>query len=341
MKNGDAAILTAQSFLGKLLNEEGLVVEQVSSSSIRVPSSNITINFLPLPYLIPSLSEDILDLLRPHQAEGVHPVMVTVNLSRGFFEQCREAGINVLDGKENGVVRIPGFRYERFIEEARKGRPTVKGTPFSMKASRIVRALLSEPDHDWSQVELAKATGVTQGYLSIQQKVLQGAGYIGIEQRRIQLIDHVRLLSDWAEHYRWDRHQQLRYAFNATTYEEGLERFGTAFRGRGAAYAFTGWSGAFLRAPYGIPDKWMAFVEKAPDLPAELGLHPVVEQGENVILIVPQDIGVFQFAQEIKGLRVVSDPQLYVDLRKMPGRAAEQAEVLRDKYLNRGLPDDA
>lgn len=340
MKNGDPATLTTQLFFCKMLNEEGLVIERLSSSSLRIPSSNVTINFLPLPYLIPSLSEDILELLRPHQKEGIHPIVVTVNLSRSFLEQCREAGINVLDEKENGVIRIPGFRYERFIEDVHKGRPTVKGTPFSMKASRIVRALLAKPDHDWSQVELTKATGVTQGYLSIQQKVLLRADYIRVEERKLRVVDHGRLLDDWAEHYRWDRHQQLRYAFSAATYEEGLERLGAAFRGRGAAYAFTGWSGAFLRTPYGVPDKWMAFVERIPDMPADMGLFPV-EQGENVLLIVPQDIGVFHFAQEIKGLSVVSDPQLYVDLRKMPGRAAEQAAVLRNKYLDLGLPDDA
>jgi len=339
MKNGDPAILTALSFMSKLLLEEGLAVEQISPSSLHLPSSNTTINFLSLSYLIPSLSEDILALLRPHQAEGVHPVMVTINLSRGLFEQCREAGINVLDGKENGFIRIPGFRYERFIEETRKGRPAVKGTPFPMKASRIVRALLSEPDHDWSQVELAKATGVTQGYLSIQQKVLQRSGYIRVEERKLRVVDHGRLLSDWAEHYRFDRHQQSRYAFNATTYEEGLDHLGKIFRALKLSYAFTGWSGALLRAPYGIPDKWMAFIERIPDAPEQHGLYPV-DQNENALLIVPQDIGVFQFSQEIKGLRVVSDPQLYIDLRKMPGRATEQAEVLRNKYLNRGIPED-
>ncbi|HNT28167.1 MAG TPA: hypothetical protein PKH10_08315, partial [bacterium] len=66
MKNGDPAILTALSFLSKLLNEEGLAVEQISPSSLHLPSSNTTINFLSLSYLIPSLSEDILALLRPH-----------------------------------------------------------------------------------------------------------------------------------------------------------------------------------------------------------------------------------------------------------------------------------
>lgn len=339
MKKEDLAISKALSFLSGMFPEAGLSVEQASVSSLYLPASKITVRFLPLPFLLPSVSDDILALLRPHREEGTYPVMVANDISRGFFEQCREAGINILDDKGNGVVHFPGFRYERFIEETHKGRPSVKGTPFPMKASRIVRALLSDPARDWSQTELAAAIGVSQGYLSIQQKNLERAGYIMVERRRLRLVDHARLLSDWASHYRWDRHRKSRYVFNAVAYEEGLARLDTVLRGRGIGYAFTGWSGAFLRAPYGIPDRWMAFVEKEPDLPAELGLFPV-EQGENMLLIVPQDLGAFQFAQEINGLRVVSDPQLYVDLRKMPGRAVEQAEVLRNKYLDRGLPEE-
>ena len=75
----------------------------------------------------------------------------------------------------------------------------------------------------------------------------------------------------------------------------------------------------------------MAYVEQIPDnLP---GLFPVESDG-NVILYIPQNVGFFFGGNEVDGLPVVSDVQLYLDLKRMPGRQADQADYLRDNLLN-------
>jgi hypothetical protein len=79
----------------------------------------------------------------------------------------------------------------------------------------------------------------------------------------------------------------------------------------------------------------MAFVDDVPRECEELGLYPV-QDNENVLLIVPNDQGVFQFTQKIKGKKLVSDAQIYVDLKRLSGRAGEQANVLRDRYCSSG-----
>ena len=76
----------------------------------------------------------------------------------------------------------------------------------------------------------------------------------------------------------------------------------------------------------------MAYIDREPQPDSLSALFPVAREG-NVWLYLPQDAGVLQVTQMAQALPVVTDAQLYVDLRTMPGRAREQAEVLREKCL--------
>jgi hypothetical protein len=76
----------------------------------------------------------------------------------------------------------------------------------------------------------------------------------------------------------------------------------------------------------------MLFVKSLPENPQKIGLYPVVEK-ENVLLILPHDEGVFQFTRLVNGLVVASDAQIYIDLKRLPGRAGEQAEILRKRHM--------
>jgi len=282
----------------------------------------------------PHLSDAAIANLVSVSSSGQQTILVAATevLSRSMFERCKKSRLSVLDTNSNGIIRAPGFSYERYVEPSRTGRPKISGTPFSMKASRLVRTFLADHFRTWAQSELVRETAVTQGYTSIKLKALLGSGYLANAGGKLRLIDPERLLDDWASHYRFDRHVQHRFAFNANSYEDGLKRLAELLDASGIDYAFTGWSAGYLLAPYGIPPKWMTFVRKLPDNPDDLGLFPV-EQGENALLIVPQDRGVLQCRQKIREMQVVSTAQAYIDLLKMPGRAREQALALREKYL--------
>ena len=142
-------------------------------------------------------------------------------------------------------------------------------------------------------------------------------------------------MDDWVAHYRFDRHIRKEYAISFNTYDEGLQKLSDEMNRLKVKFAFTGWSGAFLKAPYGIPPLIMAYVESIPEIDNSTALFPVQPgQGGNVVLYKPQDEGVFQFSDENSSFPVVSIPQLYLDISRMPGRAKEQGEVLREKLLN-------
>lgn len=130
-----------------------------------------------------------------------------------------------------------------------------------------------------------RETELSAGYVSTLTKRLIGQGYVSDRLGLLYLDDPERLLNDWLAHYRFDRHRKLNFAISAGTYEEGIEKLG-ALHGSGVSFAWTGWTGAHLRAPYATPTLYMAYVAQEPKKLKDV--FPVEKQG-NVALYVPQD----------------------------------------------------
>ncbi len=97
----------------------------------------------------------------------------------------------------------------------------------------------------------------------------------------------------------------------------------------GMSYAFTLHAGASLIGPHvRVPTVHCYVSGGAEPLARALGLQAVEGEGA-VYLMAPYDPGVF-YAPVVKGgFRVVSIPQLYVDLHGHERRGREQAEKLR------------
>lgn len=146
-------------------------------------------------------------------------------------------------------------------------------------------------------------------------------------------MDPNRLLDDWAARYRFDRHRRHRYAVSIASYEQGMRKIQNELKRNHVRFAWTGWSAAQLVAPYVRTEMFMAYVDLAHQDPVFRAMQPV-EDGGNVLLLEPHDEGVFQFddSSSIFG-SLVCLPQLYIDLRNMSGRAAEQADAVREKKL--------
>lgn len=98
-------------------------------------------------------------------------------------------------------------------------------------------------------------------------------------------------------------------------------------------YALTLGAAATLVAPFvRSTDVYLYIIEKADILLEALKLKPV-EFGGNIYLVTPSDEGVLFDAQQIEGLTLVSNLQLYLDLFNYPMRGREQAEHLREKVM--------
>jgi hypothetical protein len=58
-----------------------------------------------------------------------------------------------------------------------------------------------------------------------------------------------------------------------------------------------------------------------------------VQTGANVTLLQPYDQGVFYGLQDIKGMSIVSDIQLYLDLKSYKGRGEEAAQAIFEQRI--------
>lgn len=271
-------------------------------------------------------------------SKGGYVGIVVQRLTLPLLDACKERYVCVFDFYGNAYVHMPGILIERYRPVPRPKRIPSAGTCFTAKASRLVRAFLANFNR-WSgvcQADLARETGLSRGYVSILARRMVDDGYASHRGNLLYLDEPDRLLDDWVSRYRFDRHQRLDFALSMNTYEQGLEKLGSELGKTGSAYAFTGWSGAYLLEPHAEPPTLMAYVERVPESPL---LHSVEKQG-NVMLLIPQDEGVFQFSNESQYGPIACDPQVYVDVCRMPGRAREQADAFRNERLNFGRKID-
>lgn len=114
--------------------------------------------------------------------------------------------------------------------------------------------------------------------------------------------------------------------------EEEISKFLEKFKSlKSPQHAFTGLTGAMLVEPFVRPTNVHIYViseEDARKIAEMLDLMPVEENG-NVKFAIAKSKGVFYGTQEINGINVVSDIQLYVDLYNYPARGKEAAGEIR------------
>ena len=194
--------------------------------------------------------------------------------------------------------------------------------------------MLAEPERWWQQRELAKAVGISTGYVSKLVARLTEVELLDQDARGcLRPRSPALLLDAWAQSYDFRRHEIRRYHAVGRTGPGVTE----ALAGRLAAMTNLDWAATGLAAAWALTHfadhRLVTFYVSGPLLdPQELGLL-LVEEGENVWLVVPRDEGVFHRAREASGLRCVHPVQVYLDLLGHPERAQEAAEHLRGELL--------
>ncbi|MBI5544972.1 MAG: helix-turn-helix domain-containing protein, partial [Deltaproteobacteria bacterium] len=251
---------------------------------------------------------------------------------------CAEAGVGWLDLSGNAHIIAPGLRV---IVEGKPNRFKTAGRPpnlFAPKSSRIVRWLLIHAGEHLSQRELARATGLDEGFVSRLVARLAKEDYLVRDERGgVRAKDPALLLDAWREAYQFAKHTVhqghvaarsgdalLRFVSDALA-EQKIEHAAT---GLAAAWALTRFA-AFRNATVYLPD------DPSPALLQRLGYRED-SRGANLWLVVPNDEGVFHGAVEKDGVRCVHPVQVYVDLKDHPERSTEAAERLRTELLTWG-----
>jgi len=205
---------------------------------------------------------------------------------------------------------------------------------FSPKASRILRVLLVSLKKEWSILNLAKEAGTAYGHTYRLVKTLLKLGLCRkTETNRVKVSNPGELLSRWAAYYDFNQLNEAWAYYSMERDLDSLLRKLPSNGGEDLKYALTLHVGASLIAPYVRPVSLHIYTEnEGESLVKRLGLQPT-ELGGNVFLVKPYDEGVFHGVQEVRGVHVVSNVQLYVDLYNYPARGREAAEHLRREEI--------
>jgi hypothetical protein len=267
--------------------------------------------------------------LRQH-LPGAYPVVAAPYVSPQSAALVRRNGCGYVDLSGNCYLAFDNVLIEK--EGKPNARPVVRPLKalFAPRATRIVRALLVEHDRTWRLDELARAVGVSLGHAHNVVKRLVELDWLDRGPDGLyRLVRPGDLLEAWREAYTYRVNGLVAYVApvrDARRVMEGLARHADEL---GMTYAFSLHAGASLIAPHVRVSTVHCYVTGEPEgLARALGLQPVEGEG-SVYLMSPYDPGVFHAPVTKGGFRVVSLPQLYVDLYHHERRGREQAEKLR------------
>ncbi len=248
---------------------------------------------------------------------------------------CAEAEIGWLDLSGNAHLVAPGLRVNiegKPNQFKRTGRPR---SLFAPKSARIARSLLIEPERAFSQRELAKVSGLDEGFTSrivrqLEDQRLVSRGANGA----VKVADFGALLDGWREVYEFSKHHIVRGHIAARSNDEILRRVSGQLKRGKLEHAATGLAGAWLCSGFAGFRLVVVYVAELPGKEAcqEMGFHET-ERGENIWLVQPNDAGVFHGSTEREGIACAHAVQVYLDLKNHPERSAEAAEALRKTLL--------
>lgn len=264
------------------------------------------------------------------------PLLVVPFMSDAGRRVCEGASIPWFDLSGNAHIVAPGIRV---IVDGRPNRFRGPGRPasiFAPKSARVVRWLLENEGRALTQREIARATDMTDGFVSRIASRLEDESYVLREPGgALRVKDPALLLDAWRDEYRFDKHVLLQGHVAARS-GDALARFvGDTLAEGSAEHAATGLAAAWQMTHFAAFRIATFFLAECPskELREKLGFREDA-RGANLWLVLPNDAGVFHGAETRDGLRCVHPVQAYVDLKAHPERATEAAERLRSGMLS-------
>lgn len=272
---------------------------------------------------------------RRHGRKAV-PLLVVPFMSDGGRRVCEAASIPWFDLSGNAHIVAPGIR---IIVDGRPNRFRGPGRPasiFAPKSARVVRWLLENEGRALTQREIARATDMTDGFVSRIASRLEDESYVLREPGgALRVKDPALLLDAWRDEYRFDKHVLLQGHVAARSGDALVRFVGDTLEEGSVEHAATGLAAAWQMTHFAAFRIATFFLAESPtkELREKLGFREDA-RGANLWLVLPNDAGVFHGAETRDGLRCVHPVQSYVDLKAHPERATEAAERLRSELLS-------
>lgn len=267
--------------------------------------------------------------------KNVYGVIGAPFLSEESKKICKDAGFGFIDVAGNCFLHYHNFHIQ--IEGNPNPYPATRPlkTLFSPKSTRAIRVILCQPKTNWYVKDLATEAKLSLGQVSnLKKRLLEYEWIEETDDGKFRLVNPEGLLNNWTENYNYHRNEiRSFYAMqNPGDIEYVLANY---LDQNNIRYAFTLTSGANRVAPFLRYQKVFCYIEKNIDqIVDNLGLKEVAS-GANVVLMKPYDEGIFYGSQKIDGATIVSDVQLYLDLKSSKERTEEAAEFILNERIRK------
>ncbi|OGS38295.1 MAG: hypothetical protein A2551_08235 [Elusimicrobia bacterium RIFOXYD2_FULL_34_30] len=271
------------------------------------------------------------DIIR-YEENQIYGIVAAPYITEDSANICKENNIGFIDLAGNSYLKFGKVFIERKnFPNPYKEKRIVKSI-FTPKASRILRVMLLNPKKNWQLGELAKESDISIGQAYKVKERMLSLEYVNEENKSIVLKKPESLLSKWAEYYNFKKNKMTDY-FSFGTPKEIENKIVEYCNKNNIKYAMTLFSGAALVSPYARYNRVFVYIkENKDDMITVLGLKPV-ESGPNVTILEPFDDGIFYGIQNINGIGVVSNIQLYLDMVGYKGRGEETANFLLEQKI--------
>src|SRR3990172_6473600 len=268
------------------------------------------------------------------RSRAVVPIVAVPFMGETGRRLCAEANVSWVDLSGNAWIDAPGKQI-RFL--GHRNRFTSGGRPadvFAPRSSRVIRALLMEPQRAFTQADLAAASGVDKGRVSRLVRRLEAMDLVVRDGRSFRLKDPMLALDAWREAYDFEKHDVRRGHVAVRDPEELIDKIGRSAVSAGLSWALTGLAAAWQFTRFAMFRLVTVCVRERPseDWLGQIGFREE-PRGANLWVVRPVDDDVFDGASSVDGVPCVHPLQVYLDLKAHPERAAEAAAELRTRLL--------
>jgi hypothetical protein len=271
-----------------------------------------------------------------HLGSNATPIFIAPYLSPEAQALCRESNVGFLDLEGNARLVFDGV----FIERLVSGKPPVERRDlkslFKPKSAQVLRVMLRDPRRTWRVTELAEIADVSLGHVSNVRSGLLDREWGQVSGKGLFISEPDALLNAWRDEYEPPAGKRMTFyaTLHGNPFEEAARRVLHAGSNKPQA-VFASFSAAHWVAPYGRTGIQYFYADDAglDELKSSLGLSSSTK-GENVVVTVPKDHGLFRDTIEPAPGAVCTSPiQTYLDLTAAGERGQEAAEHLRQERL--------
>ena len=311
---------------------------------VTVPTGNVVnlwvqCHDLPRPSRFPYVA-----LNNEFHADGTRTTMVPV-LAAPFItgrmaELCEKHHWSWFDLAGNCRLIVPdGIFIERRGNDPVHRRPKSAANLGTAESARVLRALLAPANahRPWTQREMQRECEPRVSIGLVNKVVLflrEQAFVMDHPDGGFHLHDPLGLLAAWRAAYRFDRHLRRGYFTlqQGRQLHDALASLESITDGHAAYAAF---SAAEFQSPHvRQPKTWLIVGAEWEDEFASAVEAKPVDSGENLVVLIPEDSGVFYLQEAADNRLVCTNPvQTYVDLCHSGGRGEEAAEALLEHNL--------